>query len=159
MITLQQIDLEPPRDPDSAYFELRSPMPGAQELVRGARSREVAFLFGSFRLLPIQRLLLSGDTPVRLGSRALDILIILTERAGELVSKDDLMTRVWPNTFVVPANLTVHITALRRALREGVGGGRYFVNIPGRGYHFVAPVVLEYNVGSSALQAGLRSKS
>src|ERR1700680_3458573 len=105
MVTLQQINLEPPRDQDSAYFELRSPMPGVQELVRGARSREVAFLFGSFRLLPIQRLLLSGYPPVVLGSGVLDILIILTERAGELVSKDDLMARVWPNTFVVPANL------------------------------------------------------
>ena len=152
MVTLQQNDLEP-RDSDCVDFELRSPTPGIPEFARGVRAREVAVLFGSFRLLPMQRLLLSGDLPVRLGSRALDILIALTERAGELVSKDDLMARVWPNTFVVPANLTVHITALRRALREGSGGGRYFVNIPGRGYYFVAPVVLEESLGNSAGQA------
>ena len=159
MDTLHEIGLGS-RDPRSTDFELQPVKPGInQQPARRVRASEIVFSFGSFRLLPTQRLLLSGDEPVRVGSRALDILIVLVERAGELVSKDELMARVWPNTFVVPANLTVHITALRRALREGVGGGRYFVNIPGRGYHFVAPVVLEYNVGSSALQAGLRSKS
>jgi DNA-binding winged helix-turn-helix (wHTH) protein len=152
MAALQQIELRR-TGPDSLDFEVRSPMPGIPELARRARSGEVAFLFGSFRLLPTQRLLLSGGIPIRLGSRALDILIILTERAGELVSKDELMARVWPNIFVVPANLTVHITALRRALHERGGDGRYFVNIPGRGYHFVAPVVYEHNVGGSAVQA------
>src|SRR6202166_2319049 len=139
---------------DFADFELPTAMPGIDRyLARETPSGGEAFLFGSFRLLPRQRLLLSGDEPVHLGGRALDILIILTERAGELVSKDELMARVWPNTFVVPANLTVHITALRRALHEGSGDGRYFVNIPGRGYHFVAPVVHEHNVGGSAAQA------
>ena len=56
--------------------------------------------FGPFRLLPDRRLLLEGDKAVRLGSRALDILIALVERAGELVGKDELMARVWPRTFV-----------------------------------------------------------
>jgi hypothetical protein len=60
---------------------------------------------------------------------------------------DELMARVWPNTFVVQANLTVHVSALRRALRDGIGGNRYFVNVPNRGYYFVAPVVLEGSVG------------
>src|ERR1700684_1576257 len=101
MAALQQIAPRP-TDPDSLDFELRSPMPDIPELARRARTGGVAFLFGSFRLLPTQRLLLSGEIPIRLGSRALDILIILTERAGELVSKDELMARVWPNTFVVP---------------------------------------------------------
>ena len=75
-----------------------------------------------------------------LGSRALEILIALLERHGELVSKQDLMTRVWPNVFVEPANLTVHMSALRRALRDGRDGNRFIVNIPGRGYCFVAAV-------------------
>lgn len=105
-----------------------------------ANDNERAICFGSFRLLPVQRLLLDGDKPLRLGSRALDILIALVERPGELVSKDELMTRVWPNTFVEPANLTVHIAALRRALRDGRGGNRFLINIPGRGYCFVAPI-------------------
>jgi predicted ATPase/DNA-binding winged helix-turn-helix (wHTH) protein len=101
---------------------------------------ERAICFGSFRLLPAQGLLLDGDKPIRLGSRALDILIALVERAGELVTKDELMARVWPTTFVEPANLTVHIAALRRALRDDRNGNRFLINIPGRGYRFVAPI-------------------
>jgi DNA-binding winged helix-turn-helix (wHTH) protein len=105
-----------------------------------AATREVSF--GPFRLLPGQFLLLEGDKPVPLGSRALEILIVLLERPGELVSKQELMARVWPNIFVEPANLTVHISALRRALRDGRDGNRFVINIPGRGYCFVAPVTL-----------------
>lgn len=101
-----------------------------------------AISFGPFRLLPVQRLLLEGDKPLRLGSRALDILIALVERAGELVGKDQLMARVWPNMFVEPANLTVHVAKLRRILGDGRGGNRYLLNIPGRGYRFVAPVTV-----------------
>ena len=101
-----------------------------------------AILFGPFRLLAAKRLLLSGENPVRLGSRALDMLIALVERPGELVSKEELMARVWPNTFVEPGNVTVHIAALRRALGDGCNGNRYLINIPGRGYRFVAPITL-----------------
>ena len=95
--------------------------------------------FGPFRLLPSQRLVFEGDNPIRLGSRALDILIALVEHAGELVGKDDLVARVWPGTFVEEGNLKVHVAALRRALG---GGNRYLVNVPGRGYSFVAPVAI-----------------
>jgi DNA-binding winged helix-turn-helix (wHTH) protein len=91
-------------------------------------------------LLPAQFLLLEGAKPVRLGSRALEILVVLLERPGELVSKQELMGRVWPNIFVEPANLTVHISALRRTLRDGRDGNRFIINVPGRGYIFVAPV-------------------
>ena len=100
--------------------------------------REIAF--GPFRLRPAQFLLLEGDKPVRLGSRALEILVVLLERPGELVSKEQLMGRVWPNIFVEPANLTVHISALRRTLRDGCDDNRFVINVPGRGYRFVAPV-------------------
>src|SRR5215510_5675860 len=64
--------------------------------------------FGPFRLLPTQLLLSEGDKPVQLGSRALEILIVLLERPGELISKQELIDRVWPNVFVGLANLTVH---------------------------------------------------
>ena len=96
--------------------------------------------FGPYRLLPMQFLLLEGDKRVPLGSRALEILIALLERPGELVTKQELMDRVWPNVFVEPANLTVHISALRRALRDGRDGNRFIINIPGRGYRFVASI-------------------
>ena len=96
--------------------------------------------FGPFSLRPTQFLLLKGDKPVRLGSRSLEILVALLERPGELVSKEELMGGVWPNIFVEMANLTVHISALRRTLRDGPDGNRFIINIPGRGYSFVAPV-------------------
>ena len=96
--------------------------------------------FGPFRLLPYQRLLMERDEPVHLGSRALDILTVLVERPGELVTRAELMRQAWPDTVVVPANLTVHVAALRRALRDGQEGRRYLLTVPGRGYRFVAPV-------------------
>jgi DNA-binding winged helix-turn-helix (wHTH) protein len=101
---------------------------------------ERAASFGLFRVLRTQRLLLEAGKPVRVGSRALDILIALVERPGEPISKAELMARAWPDTFVEPANLTVHIAGLRRALGDGQANGRYFINIPGRGYRFVASV-------------------
>jgi DNA-binding winged helix-turn-helix (wHTH) protein len=104
----------------------------------GATTGEVSF--GSFRLLPAQFLLLEGDKPVPLGSRALHILIVLLERPGELVTRQELMARVWPNLFVEPSNLSVHVSALRRALRDGRDGNRFIINIPGRGYCFVTPI-------------------
>jgi len=104
----------------------------------GAAPTEVSF--GPFRLLPTQFLLMEGGKPVPLGSRALEILTVLLERPGQLVSKQELMARVWPNIFVDPANLTVHMSALRRMLRDGRDGNRFIINIPGRGYSFVASV-------------------
>lgn len=108
--------------------------------------------FGPFRLLPAQRLLLEGDTSVRIGSRALDILITLVESAGTPVSKDELTARTWPSVFVDDGNLRVHIAALRKALRDGEEGTRYLETIPGRGYCFVAPVEI-CGKGTPALQA------
>src|SRR5258706_3609869 len=99
-----------------------------------------AISFGPFRLLAAQRLLLEGDNPVRLGSRAFDILAALVERPGEVVEKKELMARAWPQTFVEDANLKIQVSALRRALGDGQDGHRYVVTVPGRGYNFVASV-------------------
>src|SRR5947209_15005865 len=101
---------------------------------------EYAISFGPYRLLAAQRVLLEGDKPVRLGSRAFDILAALVERAGEVVGKDELIARAWPQTFVEEANLKIQVSALRRALGDGQSGHRYVVTVPGRGYNFVAPV-------------------
>ena len=114
--------------------------PVLEKRAGSAGAAPARFAFGPFCLLPTQLLLREGDKPVPLGSRALAILIALLERRGELVSKQELMARVWPNVFVEPANLTVHMSALRRALRDGRDGHRFIVNIPGRGYCFVASV-------------------
>src|SRR5712692_6492861 len=115
------------------------PVPAATE-PQATAGHKPPISFGPFRLLPTQRLLLEGDTPVRLGSRAFDILAVLVERAGEVVGKEELIARVWPQTFVEESNLKIQVSALRRALGDGQGGNRYVVTVPGRGYNFVAPV-------------------
>ena len=102
-----------------------------------------AVVFGPFRLLAAERLLLEGDQPVRLGSRAFDILATLLQRPGEVIGKDELISLTWPKTFVEDANLKIQISALRRALGDGQGGRRYIATIPGLGYNFVAPVRFE----------------
>ena len=105
-----------------------------------APSTKPCFSFGSFRFFPARQLLLEGETPVRLGSRALEILAGLVERPGELVSRDELVARVWPNTVVEESNLKVNVCALRRASGEGQPGRRYIATVSGRGYRFVAPI-------------------
>src|SRR5277367_5302956 len=99
-----------------------------------------AISFGPYRLVATRRLLLEGDKPVRLGSRAFDILTALVERAGEVVSKEELITRAWPKTFVEEANLKLQVSTLRRALGDGQGDNRYVATVVGRGYNFVAPI-------------------
>src|SRR5260221_10174931 len=87
---------------------------------------EHAISFGAYRLLAAQRLLLEGDSPVRLGSRAFDILSALVERAGEVVGKEQLIARAWPQTFVEEANLKIQVSALRRALGDGQKAARKY---------------------------------
>jgi len=137
---LEQNHLEPELDVGRAVQRPDTARPLIDKRTEPASATPTEVSFGPFRLLRKQFLLLEGDKPVPLGSRALEILIALLERPGELVSKQDLMARVWPNVFVEPANLTVHMSALRRALRDGQDSNRFIVNIPGRGYCFVATV-------------------
>ena len=99
-----------------------------------------SFAFGPFMLIPERQVLLENETPVRIGGRSLDILTALVERPGELVSKSELLSLVWPNTIVEESNLKVNMVALRRALGEGPGAAQYIATVVGRGYRFVAPV-------------------
>lgn len=104
----------------------------------GARPGTISF--GSFRLDHASRLLLRDGEPVRVGSRALDLLIALVDRAGDVVGKHELLEVVWQGVVVDEAAVRVHLASLRRALGDGRDGARYIVNIPGRGYSFVAPI-------------------
>jgi DNA-binding winged helix-turn-helix (wHTH) protein len=106
--------------------------------------------FGPFRLIPAQRTLLKGGRSVKLGSRALDILVALARRAGEVVSKKELLACAWPDTFVEEVNLRVNVAALRKILSEGRAGDRHIVSVSGRGYCFVVPVT---RVGTPARRA------
>lgn len=97
-----------------------------------------ALRFDRFTVHTGQRLLLADGQPLRLGGRALDILLVLLEHAGAVVDKQTLLARIWPDSVVEEINLRVHIAALRRALGEG-----FIVNLPGQGYRFAAPVLRE----------------
>jgi predicted ATPase/DNA-binding winged helix-turn-helix (wHTH) protein len=97
--------------------------------------------FGPFQLSPAQRTIARDGVPLALGDRALDILIVLIERAGEIVGHRELMERVWRDLVVSPGNLRVHMSALRKALGDGESGAHYIENVTGQGYCFVAAVV------------------
>jgi DNA-binding winged helix-turn-helix (wHTH) protein len=139
---LAQFHSEPQLDVRGAIQGPDADKPAFAKRTEPAHAAPTELSFGPFRLLPRLFLLLEGGKPVPLGSRALEILIVLLQRPGELVSKQELMACVWPNVFVEPANLTVHISALRRVLRDGRDGNRFIINIPGRGYCFVASVAV-----------------
>ncbi|VVN82740.1 ATP-binding protein [Pseudomonas fluorescens] len=103
-----------------------------------------AIHFGPYRIFPGQRLVMEADQPLRLGRRAMDILLILLEHAGNVVSKQELIAGVWPKSVVEDINLRVHMAALRKALGDGQAGQRYIVTVAQRGYSFVAPYSLEH---------------
>ena len=96
--------------------------------------------FGPFSLVATERLLTKDGVPVDLGGRALDILIALISAPNEVVSKKDLMSRVWPDVTVEEGSLRFHMASLRKALGDGKDGARYITTLAGRGYCFVAPV-------------------
>lgn len=98
-----------------------------------------SFAFGPFVLQPECQLLLKDGAPVRLGGRALEILTALAERPGELVSKQELMARVWPNVCVEESNLKTNVAHLRRVLGDRPDVPLYIATVVGRGYRFIAP--------------------
>jgi TolB-like protein len=108
-------------------------------MTAAAPSRPV-ISFGPFRLAVGARLLTKDGVPVDLGARALDILIALVSRPNEVVSKEDLLARVWPGVTVEESSLRFHMAGLRKALGDGQEGARYITTLPGRGYCFVAAV-------------------
>src|SRR5262249_44353609 len=99
-----------------------------------------SYEFGRFRLKAAERILLREGELVPLTPKVFDILLMLVENSGQVVAKDDLMKRVWPNTFVEEGNLTQNISLLRKALGESPGGVQFIETVPRRGYRFVADV-------------------
>jgi DNA-binding winged helix-turn-helix (wHTH) protein len=97
--------------------------------------------FGPFELSSRERVLRRDGVVLPLGNRALDILIYLAERPGEVVAKRELMDHVWSDVTVEEGSLRVHVAAIRKALGDGQSGNRYIANIKGRGYSFVGTVV------------------
>ena len=97
--------------------------------------------FGPFKLVPAEKQLLRDGGSVSLTPKSFDLLLVLVENAGHLVEKGELMNRVWPDSFVEEANLSVKMSELRRVLGEGANENQYIETVPRRGYRFVARVV------------------
>jgi predicted ATPase/DNA-binding winged helix-turn-helix (wHTH) protein len=123
----------PREDQNAATLEVSLGAAPGDERARGG----VTLAFGRYRLLPDRRVLLSGEQPVELKSRAFDVLLTLAEARGTLVTREDLSKRVWPKTVVDPHNLDIQISTLRKAL----GSDRdLIVTDTGRGYRLAVPV-------------------
>lgn len=104
--------------------------------------------FGRFRVDPEQRQLLRDQQPILLSPKTFELLLVLVQHSGQVVLKDDLMKRLWPDTFVEESNLGQHIFQLRRALADrSRDSSQYIVTVPGRGYRFACPVL---RLGSEA---------
>src|SRR2546421_10209649 len=97
--------------------------------------------FGPFELSIGERVLRRDGQVLPLGDRALDILIYLADRPGEVIAKQELIDHVWPDVTVEEGSIRVHVAAIRKALDDGQFGNRYIANIKGRGYSFVGNVV------------------
>ena len=102
-------------------------------------NQDSSISFGPFRLFPKSRLLEREGEPLHLGGRALDILILLAERPGEVIDKRELVKRIWAGVNVDEGSLRFHVAALRKVLGDTGKSARYVLNVPGRGYCFVAP--------------------
>jgi len=109
--------------------------------------------FGLFRLDPAEHSLLREERTVPIAPKAFELLVFLVHNRGHLVSKDQIMEAIWPGCFVEEANLTVCVSAVRKALGEKDGDLRYIETIPKKGYRFTAPVK---EVGGAAAEPGLR---
>jgi len=105
-----------------------------------AAQPKLSYEFGPFRLIPTERQLLRDDQAVPLAPKTFDLLVVLVESSGHLIKKDELLKRIWPDSFVEEANLSVNMSALRRALGEGPEDHQYVETVPRHGYRFVADV-------------------
>lgn len=119
-----------------------------------------AFAFGPFLLIPERQQLLENQEALRVGGRALDLLTALVQRPGEVVSKRELIARVWPGLVVEEGNLKVNISALRRLLGDGADPARYIETVVGTGYRFVAEVrCLAHRASPQASRASQASQA
>jgi TolB-like protein/DNA-binding winged helix-turn-helix (wHTH) protein/Tfp pilus assembly protein PilF len=109
-------------------------------------SSQTIYEFGPFRIDAMKRLLWRDGQLVQLTSKSLDTLLVLIKHRGQVVTKDDLMKTLWPDTVVEENNLTQQISMLRKVLGEKANEHRYVVTVPGRGYSFVAEVTGDINL-------------
>ncbi len=112
-------------------------------------SSDPLFEFGPFRLDPRRRRLWRDGSEVQLSPKTVDVLAMLVRNGGTLVDKRDMLDELWPETFVEEANLSVHVSTLRKALGDRPDGGRYIETVPRRGYRFSADVREVADIGDA----------
>ena len=117
---------------------------------RMVRQASHIYEFGPFQLVPEERQLLRDNQPVPLTPKSFDLLVVLVENSGHLIEKGELLKRIWPDSFVEEANLSVNVSALRRALGEGPNEHQYVETVPRRGYRFVAGVKERWDNGTES---------
>src|SRR5262245_58468561 len=123
------------------------------------RSENNLYEFGPFHLDTAERLLLRDSLPVPLAPKIFDTLVALVQHSGHLLTKDELMQKVWPDSFVEEVNLTVNISALRKALGDDQNGQRYIETVSKKGYRFMAPVRELVNNGAElAVEKRIRAR-
>src|SRR5258708_3944657 len=148
-----------PCTPESPNPELAEKMNGVGDLVWSGLMANIerdeygeGILFGPLTLFPEERRLERSGSFVQLGSRAMDILIVLIQHAGQVVDRRMLMSCAWRNIVVDESNLRVNIAGLRKALGDGDDGARYVKNVPGIGYCFVGLLTRDRVVAESSFQ-------
>jgi DNA-binding winged helix-turn-helix (wHTH) protein/TolB-like protein/Flp pilus assembly protein TadD len=104
--------------------------------------------FGPFLLDPGQHLLRKGEECIPLTPKTFDTLVLLVANQGRMLPKEELMRKLWPDSFVEESNLTQQISMVRKALGETAGEARFIVTVPGRGYRFGAPVTARFAVAA-----------
>ncbi len=119
---------------------------------------KVVYEFGPFRMDPDKQVLLRDGQAIAVSPKAFETLLVLVRRGREVVSKEELMKEIWPDSFVEETNLSQHIFKLRKALGDTLEGERYIVTLPGRGYRFAVPV-RTITDGSQALIAQMHSRT
>jgi len=105
-----------------------------------SRMDDLSYTFGPFRLAPSEHLLLCGGNPIQLAPKTFELLVALVSHHGQLMTRDELMQTIWPDSFVEEINLTVNISLLRKTLGEQSDGRQYIATVPKRGYRFDAAV-------------------
>src|ERR1700734_994706 len=119
---------------------------------------KVVYEFGPFRMDPEKQVLLRDGQLIAVTPKAFETLLVLVRRGREVVSKEELLKEVWPDSFVEEANLSQHIFRLRKALGDTLEGERYIITLPGRGYRFAVPV-RTITEGGEVLVAQMRSRA
>jgi eukaryotic-like serine/threonine-protein kinase len=119
---------------------------------------KVVYEFGPFRMDPDKQVLLRDGQLIAVTPKAFETLLVLVRRGREVVSKEELLKEIWPDSFVEEANLSQHIFKLRKALGDTLEGERYIVTLPGRGYRFAVPV-RTITEGGDVLIAQMRSRA